>query len=91
MTNEQLVMTLESHWHKIAALIMHKAGLSHVHITMEDLRAMDELAPNDMPAVVAHDRADGLHIRLMSLRQAEAYQILHEKGDLDGPREAQKV
>ena len=84
-------MALEPHWHKVAALIMHKAGLSHIHITMEDLQAMLVVAPDDMPAVIAHDRADGLHIRLMPLKQAEAYQILHEKGELNGPRETQNI
>lgn len=89
--NHPVVTALDSQWYKLAAMIMHKAGLSHIHITLEDIHALQATAPNSMPAVVVHDAADGLHIRLMPLKQAEAYQALHEKGELDGSRKAQKV
>lgn len=56
-------------WHTIAALLVHKTGLAEVVITEDDLLAFGA-SPNQ--AVLCWDRADGIHLMLITEDQAIA-------------------
>lgn len=73
--NHPTTRAISDHWHKIAAIMMHKLGVTHVHITEDDLRTL----PADM-FMVAHDRRDGLHIRFVDSQTA--HRLAREHGGL---------
>lgn len=56
-------------WHKLLALTMFKLDKQEVHITFEDLKAM-EVFYQGFPVVILHDKADGLHLKLLSIIEA---------------------
>ena len=63
--------SLRGQWHKLLALVMFKLEVTEVHITGADLERLARVPGGTN--ILAHDRADGLHIRLVS--DAEAAQL----------------
>lgn len=64
--NHPVIKGVHDHWHKVAALILYKLKLNEVVITLEDIKAMGE----EM-AVMIHEKKDGIHVRLLTLEEAE--------------------
>jgi hypothetical protein len=64
---------LHEHWHKIAALIMRKAGLSKLTITLEDSELFGSLPPASMPTILVHSHKDSMDVLLMPLDEARRY------------------
>lgn len=62
---------LHTEWHKVCLAIMVKLGVEEVVITTSDIGKMEALFPGDDPAILAHDKADGLHIRVISMTEAK--------------------
>jgi len=68
-----LTRGLNEQWHKLAAIMLHKMelrGQPEVTITPADIDRFVGAYPEG--GIVAHDRADGLHLMLVSHDQAEA-------------------
>lgn len=80
--NHPVVKALEQDWHKVAALIMVKLGVTHVEITTEDMERIVSLSHNEMSTIVVQEKGNALHVRLMSMREAKAFAALHESGDV---------
>ncbi len=60
--------SLRDQWHKIVLLVMEKLGTTEVVITQQDInRALQD----QDRAVLVHDRADGLHVRIITMAEAE--------------------
>lgn len=55
-------------WHKIVLLVMEKLGATEVIITQKDV---DRALRDPDRAVLAHDKADGLHIKIITMAEAE--------------------
>lgn len=64
---------LHEHWHEIIAFVLHKLGVNHVVVTVEDIQAM----PPDM-FLTAQELEDGLHIRFVDRNTAS--KLLREHG-----------
>jgi hypothetical protein len=58
--------SMHDQWHKIVALVMQKLGSVEVVITSDDI-----LKLGAKMAVVAQEKADGLHISLMTIEEGE--------------------
>ena len=80
---DPITQSLRGQWHKVLAFVMQKLGVDHVIVTADDLSAAMSRFPNG-PAIVAHDKADGLHIRLVDMAQGQA--MMHAHHDKEGPR-----
>jgi Cu/Ag efflux pump CusA len=74
--NHQVTRTVSEHWHKVAALLMKKAGMEHVVITEADIAALENLNQ----AIVIDARADGLHVSLVDMATAE--KLARQEGGL---------
>lgn len=72
---------LHEHWQKIAAIMMHKHGIKKTVITAEDLRAIEALP--EMPTIVMHDKADGIHLLLLTQSEALEYIALNNRKGQD--------
>lgn len=68
--------SMRDQWHKIAALLMRKLGQTHVIITEADIADIGEA---DV-CVIIHDKADGIHVRLVG--RAEGERLAREHGGL---------
>lgn len=66
---------LHDNWHKVAAIIMHKMGITETVITQEDLRAF-QAQPN--MHILADGQDDGIKVSLVT--EAEARRIASEAG-----------
>lgn len=73
--NHPTTKAVTDHWHKLAALLMHKMGAAHVVITMSDL---ETLRPGT--CIVVQELNDGLHLRVVDITTAE--QMAREHGGL---------
>jgi hypothetical protein len=63
---------LHDHWHKIVAVLLHKLSPGQeVVLTAHDIAAVNQLFGYDQPAVLAHDKKDGLHLSLVSMSKAK--------------------
>lgn len=60
---------LRDQWHKLVALLIWKYELGHVVLSPEDLERMFEEHPDSV--VVAEDRRDGIHLRLVTREEGE--------------------
>lgn len=61
------------HWHKLAAILMHKSGVDHEVITLQDME--------DIPEgifIVVQELTDGLHLRLVD--EVTAHRLAREHG-----------
>lgn len=61
-------------WHKLAAIMMHKAGTDHVIITAADVSAIQG------SSIVVQELADGLHVRLVD--EHEGARLARQAGEL---------
>jgi hypothetical protein len=69
MTGKQTTDALDGQWHKILGVIMHKLNEKHVVLTPHDIEAIGANMN-----VIAQELDEGLHIRLMTDAEVEAYQ-----------------
>lgn len=69
--NHPVTSTLHDHWHKVAAVVMLKQGLTEMEITEEDLAQL-ETALGSGGGVVADARNGRFVIRLMGRSEIEA-------------------
>ena len=63
--NHGIVQKTHDHWHKIAAILMHKFKTDHEVISVEDIEKM----PDDQ-VIVIQELSNGLHLRLMHVDEA---------------------
>lgn len=76
--NNETTSWLREQWHKIVAVLLHKFDLGEVVITVEDLGALTQaFAGGGGPAVVAQDTSDGLHVKLVNMREGERIAEAH--------------
>lgn len=63
---------LESQWHKICAVLIHKYGGkdSVVRINVSDIEAIHAVLGED-PVIVSIDTAEGMQLRLLSRKDGE--------------------
>lgn len=61
-------------WHKALVLAFRKLGIVEMLITDNDLLAIQELKPDEMPAMIAVSQKDGLHLILATFKEAEEFQ-----------------
>ncbi len=73
--NHPTTQAISDHWHKIAAILLHKLGHTDVCITPADLEAMDQNT-----CIVIQELDDGLHVRLVDM--AEGQRLAREQGGL---------
>ena len=79
--NHRVTSTLHDQWHALLAVLLHKFRHdlpSEVVITEADVTAFG--AAYTGGAVVAHDKRDGLHLRLVNA--AEGERLAREEGGL---------
>lgn len=63
--NHPTLVIVHEHWHKIAAILMHKLGHEHVVITAADIERM----PEGM-FVTVQELDDGLHLQFVDEKTA---------------------
>ena len=69
MSNEDL-----NTWHKSLVLVFRKLGILEMLITDDDILPLNDLQPDDMPAMVAASAEDGLHLVLTTQKEAREFQ-----------------
>jgi hypothetical protein len=71
--HHHITETVHDHWHKIAALLLHRLGVrrgsGEVLITMADVKELAKY-DNDV-AVVIHEKTDGIHLRIVTMAEGE--------------------
>lgn len=63
---------MREQWHKLLAILLYKYRdvlPRDVVLTSDDIRAIEQFDPQ--ACVVAHDKADGLHLRVVTRREGE--------------------
>lgn len=78
--NHPMTQSTADHWHKIAALILHKLGQREVVLSLEDIKAATTKSKDGMLCIVLQEKADGLHVRLVS--EDEGRRLARENGGL---------
>lgn len=73
--NHPVTQAVSNHWHKIAAILMNKFGVTEVCITEADV---DKLPRNMFVTVQELD--DGLHVKMVG--EAEAMSLARQHGGL---------
>jgi hypothetical protein len=63
--NHPVTQAAHDHWHKLAAVLMCKFGLTHVVITVDDLKQL----PDDM-FITLQELHDGLHLTFVDEKTA---------------------
>ena len=62
--------TLHDQWHKMCFMLLHKLNDGkEVIITAEDVNQMAARYPDH--AILVHDKKDGLHLRIVTMKEAE--------------------
>jgi hypothetical protein len=61
-------------WHKALVLAFRKLGVVEMLITDADIEPLNHLQPDDMPAMVAASADDGLHLILVTAKEAREFQ-----------------
>lgn len=74
--NHPTTQAVHDHWHKIAALIMHKLDLDHVVITPDDINQL--MRANS--SITMQELGDGIHLRIVDRVTAE--KLARENGGL---------
>lgn len=72
--NHPVTREVSDHWHKICAVLLGKMCMSHVVLTVEDIERVSGAA------IAIEGKPDGLHVRLMSM--AEAERLARKEGGL---------
>ncbi|TAL43980.1 MAG: hypothetical protein EPN91_05285 [Salinibacterium sp.] len=72
-----VTMGLHAEWHKLLAIVMWKLNVREIVLTEADIRGFVAHLP-DGSAVLAHDKRDGLHLRLIDACEAE--RLAREEG-----------
>lgn len=65
--NHPVTQAIHDHWHKIAALILYKLEIEEIVISANDIN----LLGNSEKAVMFEELEDGIHVRLVSMEEAE--------------------
>lgn len=65
--NHPVMRAAESQWHAVLDCVLIKLGERHVHITPEDIAAVE---PGTL-AIALEELKDGLHVRLVPMAEAE--------------------
>jgi hypothetical protein len=61
-------------WHKAIVLVFRKLGIVEMLITDEDIKPLQGMEPDELPAMVAASAADGLHLILSTAKEAREFQ-----------------
>lgn len=80
-TGEETIKNLENHYGKLLAIVMNKYKLRHVVVTTEDII---QAQPDTGLNLVVQELEDGMHLRLVSDKEARKLQSLENK--LNPPR-----
>jgi hypothetical protein len=68
----RVTKTLHAHWHKVClALLVKLSPNKEIVITPKDMDKIANLFPGDDPAILAHDKSDGLHLSVISMKWAK--------------------
>lgn len=67
--NHPVTSAVREHWHKIVALLLHKFELGDVLLTQADLERFLAECPDHVVAL--HDKADGMHLKIITREEAE--------------------
>ena len=73
--NHPTTQTMHDLWHKLTAIVMHKLGVDHIVITVEDLQQM-----SGGKFITVQELDDGIHLRFVD--EAEAMRLAKEHGGL---------
>lgn len=71
--NHPVTRQVAEHWHKLCALAVHRAG-GHIVITSDDIHEITGMA------IQVQELHDGLHLRLISMQEAE--RLAREQGGM---------
>lgn len=77
--NNKTTQQLDDHYYKLLGLVIHKYDLGEVVITSKDMDNWIN-STDGMPCLFAHDKADGLHIKVVS--ESEGMKLAKEHGGL---------
>ena len=69
--NHPVTRAAEDQWFKIAALLLLKLPEAKALITSRDIEALANHFGGEMPTIVLNDRADGLHVYLVTESEAQ--------------------
>lgn len=61
-------------WHKALVLVFRKLGIVEMLITDDDIKPLNDMDKDEMPAMVAASAADGLHLVLSTAKEAREFQ-----------------
>lgn len=75
--NHPVTRAVREEWHKVAALLMFKFGVTDVTITLADIENWTKF---DRMNIVLHEHRDSLEVRLVT--DAEATQLAAKAGGL---------
>lgn len=75
--NHEVTQKVHDHWHKFAALIMHKLGQTEVVITMDDI---ESLHANGGVNISVQELYEGIHLKLVGEEESKA--LLKQHGGL---------
>ncbi len=78
--NHPTTQAIHGQWHKFALLIMAKQGLNHIVISIEDIQDAMTMFRGDLPAITACEKEDGIHFRIVPLKEGEA--LARQEGGL---------
>jgi hypothetical protein len=78
--NHPVMRAAEDQWFKIAALLLLKLPEAKALITTADIAALTTHFGDEMPTIVLNDRADGLHVYLIT--ESEAQVLARKEGGL---------
>lgn len=63
--NHPVTAGMREQWFKMVAALLHKFDLGEVVISTQDLEELTQMFGGEMPVVVAHEKGDGLHLKLV--------------------------
>lgn len=78
--NHPVLRAAEDHWFKIAALLLLKLPDARALITLQDFDALGSHFDGEIPTIVLNDKADGLHVYLVT--ESEAQILARNEGGL---------
>lgn len=68
LTGKETVDALADQWAKLFAIYLYREGIKEIIIKIPDIEAIGK-DPSD-PTIVVQELEDGLHVRMMSLKEA---------------------
>lgn len=73
--NHEVTKKIHDHWHKIAALIMHKVGVKHLSISEAEIKAWANRP--ELDSIVIRDTGKSLEISLVPPEEGKRLAELH--------------